>query len=185
MIKNILRIWFWEFVQNTPLIMAFTFGYQFFLAKNMYTALMIVLIGVGTGALLIRFTESRIDKSSPESWRETFTNMFFFSLAINLFFIYFNWIPGSPPLDILTGIAVGFLASISQAAAGKTSLSLQHTAALSVSFAVALLLIRGIIGVYAPLPAAILVNLPVTTLIVIIEYRSGFKPTGSEIKQPD
>lgn len=158
------------------MILSFTYGYDRLRIGAASSALPGILAGVTAGALLIRYTEKFINGSKTESWIETLTNILFFSLAIGLFMLYFSRIPAKLPLDLLSGLVVGTAASLFQAAAAKEKISGRHTLSLAVAFGAAVLLIRNFALAIPPAAGMLIINLPVTTIIVIIEYRNGSNP---------
>jgi len=161
----------WEFLQNLPLVCAFTFGRAALAEGNLAAALSITTGCALIGSLLIRYTEPAIRPGVVETWRETITNTVFFTTAVLLFIFYFSWNSGSLPLDLVLGVAAGLSASVLQAAAAREAVSPRHTLALAASFALALALIRLSTPGLPPFQGALLINLPVTTVIVSLDYR--------------
>ncbi len=181
MVRKLMHAWFWEYIQNTPLILAFTYGFAQFSEGDMVGAGRAILSGVIAGALLIRITESRIEGGEVESWRETATNIFFFSLAISFFIFYFSRTKQILHIDILSGIFTGILASVFQAFAARSWPTIRHTVSLAAAFAAAVWLIRTFALTQSPLPGALTINLAVTTVIVLIEYRgASSRSNGAE-----
>ena len=173
MAKKLRAAWFWEFIQNLPLVLAFTVGLDLFRRGSASQAAYLVFSFVVAGALAIRFTEPLIERGQRETWRETLTNVLFFNIAIGFFIFYFSRIPAIPLFDLLSGIITGTAASVLQASAAKEKPSALHTFSLAVSFGTAVLLIRYVALPLSPVSAALLINLCVTTIIVFIEYRGS------------
>jgi len=163
-------IWLVEFIQNFPLVSAFIFGYAHHAAGNAGMKLGSVLVGVVAGALLIRYTEPRIEPAPIEKPAETLMNIVFFSLAILGFITYFSWNFGSWVIDLALSLAAGGAVSALQARAAGAPPALRHLAAMTLSFATAALLIRFWALAAAPLTAALGLTAAATTVIVLVEY---------------
>lgn len=172
--NNILNIWFWEFLQNFMLVCAFTFGYTAYTGGNPAAAVGITIAFVGAGVFTIRFTEPAIRPGPLESRRETLTNLIFFSVAVIFFVLYFSWKRGSLPVDLLLGFFTGAAAAVLQARAAREAVSIRHLLALTIAFALALAVIRLFALPQPPLLAAVVINVPVTAVIVALDYaRNG------------
>ena len=167
-----LRAWTWEFLQNLPLFLAFTFGLQSSAAGDLTGALAAVAAGAISCALLIRWTERRIRPGPEEAPGVTLANIFIFGASSAAFVLYFSWNGGRPLFDAALGLAAGASASLLQFWAAGEPVSARHTFSLGAAGAMAILCIRFFVLDLPPFPAALILNAPVTTLIVLIEYRS-------------
>jgi len=169
-IKQLMQAWFWEFLQNAPLIMAFAYGFEKFRSGEILSAAGIGLLGAVTGALIIRFTENFIQPGKRESWRVTLTNVAFFGPAIALFSAYFSRVPANWLTDLIVGVCSGWLVSALQSWAAGESPDTGHSIAMAAAFSVAVLLIRQLVGAISPWTSILLINVAVTSVIVWIEY---------------
>lgn len=170
-IQNLARIWVWEFIQNLPLAAAFTTAVRFAARGDAALAWLTALTGSATGSLLIRITEPSIAPGEPETRLETAANFTLFSLAIGLFSQYFGSQAGGWPADAALGLLTGILASALQSRAARSPLSPSHTTALGGAFAAALASFRLWGTRIAPFPAAAVIAVLATSIIVWVEYR--------------
>lgn len=184
--NNTLNIFFWEFLQNFLLVCAFTFGNAAYIGGNPPAAVGITIAFVCAGVVTIRFTEPAIRPGPRESRRETLTNLVFFSIAVILFILYFSWNRGSLPADLLLGSFTGAAAAVFQARAARETVSIQHLFALVVSFAIALAVIRLVALGQPPLQAAVVISLPVTAIIVALDYgKVGSGSPGDSVNRTE
>ncbi|GAB4581462.1 MAG: hypothetical protein Fur0022_42090 [Anaerolineales bacterium] len=165
------RIFFWEFLQNLPLLLGFVFALQSLREQAWMGMLGFSFAGSVAGSMMIRYTENNIVPGAREPISVTFTNIIVFFLIAGLVSIYFSQPWGSWQIDILLGALLGAGTGYAQdIAAGQFKPGWRHILALSLAFIPALITIRLITGYFHPLFGGIFLNLLVTLIIVCIDY---------------
>lgn len=170
-------MFFWEFIQNLPLVAGLMVGIQLWQDAFVIAAVGVMLIGSLVGAILIRLTESRIvgrDQAGLHGGQEplavTLTNavlMFLFTLLLT---IYLTAVWSSIITDLLAGSLIGFILSAGQSKAANQPVSGRHSLAFAAAFPVTLITIR-LFSAQLPVAAGILVITAVVTLIItFIDY---------------
>jgi hypothetical protein len=171
-------MFFWEFIQNLPLVAGLMVAVQWWQAALLTASIGAMIAGSGFGALLIRLTEgnivSRNQPSSSSGSREpvsvTITNivlMFIFMLILTVY-LTADW--SSILIDLPLGGLIGFILSAGQSKAAGRAVSLRHSLAFTAAFPLALVTIR-ILSAGLPLLISILLITTVVTLIItFIDY---------------
>ena len=165
------KIFFWEFLQNFPLLLGFTFALD--KAKHNAWVLMFLssFFGSTIGSQIIRFTEPFILPGEREPVNVTITNMIIFFVTAIAMAVYFAQRWGSWWTDLCLGIFIGgFLGYAQDLAAGNNKIGFRHILALILAFIPALFAIRLLTERYTPLWAALLLNTMITLVIVLIDY---------------
>lgn len=166
----------WEFVQNLPLIMAFVAGVWLWTRRHQRLALICLVAGSISTALLIRFTLPYIH-GYHEKMAVTLFNMLSLCAILSLFTVYLgsearwnNW-----KTDAILGGLAAMLLAIGQgmASAGDPWLGIAlHAVALGLSAPVVLISTRTLKA--RPLPAALngalLITVMMTLIISILDY---------------
>lgn len=171
-------IFFWEFIQNLPLVAGLMLAIQLWQEAIVAVAVGAMLAGSLLGAVLIRLTESRIvgrgQSGGLQNGREPVTVtvanialMFLFTLLLT---IYLTAIWSSIITDLLAGGVIGFVLSAGQSKAAGRSISWRHSLAFAAAFPAALITIR-LLSTQLPVVIAILFITAVVTLIItFIDY---------------
>ncbi|NUM48719.1 MAG: hypothetical protein HUU38_28770 [Anaerolineales bacterium] len=165
------RIFFWEFLQNFPLICGFTYALALAKQENWLWMFLSGFAGSLLGSLTIRFTEPFIVPGKKEAIKVTMTNVIVFFVVAMLMSIYFaqkwgGWL-SDLALGILLGAGVGYTQDL---AAGQKKPEARHILALSVAFTPTLFAIRALNEIAPPLYASFVLNLMVTLIIIVIDY---------------
>lgn len=167
-----LKVIFWEFIQNLPLVGGFITGLEFWQQGRWGTAGICVALGSVLGSLIIRFTESKITKGQREPWRVTIANIAVMTLLMLLATAYLSARWSSWITDIVFGIAGGTIVGIVQGVAAKERIGIGHCVALGIAGAIGLVGIRALTDTL-PLEAGILiVTIVVTLIVVLVDYGS-------------
>jgi hypothetical protein len=179
-------MYFWEFVQNLPLVTGMMLALQWWQESQLFLAVTAMLAGSILGATLIRLTETYIlyggrpgetivegaEKRSAE--REplavTLTNMVIMFLIMLMLTLYLTAGWSSWLTDLLVGGLVGFTLSAAQSKAANEPVVLRHSLAFAAAFPVAILIIR-FLSTALPIVAGIFLITTVITLIITqIDY---------------
>jgi hypothetical protein len=172
-IRNAGKIFFWEFLQNYPLLLSFTIALNLAKQKEWLWMILSSFIGSVVGSLTIRFTESNIIPGEREPIMVTITNMIAFFVIAGVIAVYFAQRWGSWQTDVLLGVFIGGAVGYSQdLAAGKKMPGIRHILALIAAFVPALVAIRFLTELSTPLFASLTLNMMVTLIIVVIDYLS-------------
>lgn len=178
-----MKFWtaiFWEFVQNIPPITGFVTAVWLWRQQRKRIALICVIVGGITGALLIRFTEATIN-NIVEPISVTITNVIVFSLGMLLFTMYLgaegpsrcsNW-----KMDLVLGWGMGILIGVSQAlAAGGAHIlaTVVHSLAMALPIPLVLMGLRALMKNISTLPSAlthsVLLAIATTLIISLVDY---------------
>jgi hypothetical protein len=173
-----LTAFFWEFVQNVPVLLSFAAAVRWWAQEQRRKALAACVVGGSVGALVIRYTEAwKIGRPFMEAWSVTFVNIIGFSLFIFLFTIYLGskgrW--SNNTVDLILGALAGGGFALAQglAAPGAPIIGIVlHSVALATAAAVVLVMIRRLRAetFRAALMNAALITLVMTAIITLIDY---------------
>jgi hypothetical protein len=166
-----MKKFFWEFLQNWPVLFGFLLGYQYLQAGEFAACVLVVLTGSILGALLIRYTERFMVAGFEESARVTLGNVVVFAGGIGLVLLYFNRAEGNVITDILAGASLGLILSVTQSKAEGEKVSVPHTAAMMLAASAAILGIRHVFLEMPPLTGSAALNIMMTGIIILVEYR--------------
>jgi hypothetical protein len=178
-----MKFWmavFWEFVQNVPPMTGFVTALWLWRQQRKKIALICIVVGSVTGALLIRFTEATIN-NIVEPVSVTITNIFVFSLGMLLFTMYLgagglsrwsNW-----KMDLVLGWGMGILIGVSQAlAAGGAHILavVLHSLAMALPIPLVLMglraLLKNVRSLTSALTCSVLLALTMTLVIGVVDY---------------
>lgn len=172
---KVLHTIFWEFIQNLPLVAGFVQGMRFWAQGVIVGAIVCIAAGSLCGALLIRWTESRIVEGHQESLRLVIANIVIFSAIMFVLSAYFVVPWGSWKTDILLGVVGGGTAGIIQNLAGGAKFDIRHSAAFAASFPVGFIGFRILMLMDLPAWVIILViTTAITVIISLIDYSPMF-----------
>lgn len=171
------RIFFWEFLQNFPLLLGFTIALDEAKHQAWGGMLLSSLLGSLVGAQMIRYTEPLIVPGEREPVQVTRTNTMVFLITTVAIAVYFAQQWGAWWTDLLLGLIIGGMLGYAQdLASGQRKPGVRHILALMFAFIPALILIRLFTEIYPPLWSAFLLNSMVTLIIVLIDYSQTFIP---------
>jgi len=167
--------WFWEFLQNLPLVAGLLLGLEAWQAGRWGLAVGWMAAGSTVGALVIWATEARIVDGHRESARVVLTNVVVITILGVALVAYLSSAWSRWWTDLIGGAVGALLLGISQdLAAGPArvgGIDWGHCAALALAFGCTLLGVRVLM---ASLPLAFNI-LVVTALsaaaVVLIDYR--------------
>jgi hypothetical protein len=171
-----LKAILWEFVQNLPLIAGFIAALALWQQGDWWVAIICMVAGSTVGALVIRFTESKIVKGRHEPWRVTVTNIVVMTVLTFVLVIYLSTHWSSWKTDLLFGALAGVGIAVAQDLAAGDRIGIRHCAALGLSAPLALI---GVRVLSANLP--VFVNIPIiTTVATLIIGLVDYGPLSSK-----
>ena len=178
-----MKFWtaiFWEFVQNLPPMASFVTAVWLWRQQRKKIALICIVVGSVTGALLIRLTEATIN-NIIEPISVTITNILIFSLGMLLFTMYLGveglskW--SNRKMDLILGWGMGILIGISQALAtgGVHILAIVvHSLAMALPIPLILMGLRALLKTVDSLKSALarsaLLAGAMTLIIGVVDY---------------
>ncbi len=167
---------FWEFVQNLPVILFFVAAVWLWAQQQRGKALLCVLMGAVTGALVIRFTEP-LATGYEEPWGVTIVNIISFGVLQVPFIVYLSvethW--SSWRTDALLGGLAGVGLAVVQGLASQGSPLIGivlHSVALAVASMAILAGIRRLKDrtLASAIVGAGLIAVVMTLIISVIDY---------------
>jgi hypothetical protein len=171
--KEFLTIILWEFAQNLPPVVAFVVAAWLWQQKHKTAALICIVVGSAAGALVIRLTEMTRLYASVQPVAATITNFVFFCLAMLSIVVYLNakgrfnnW-----KTDIILGIVLGSLLSISQwiTSGGHIIANSIHALAMALPVPLILMTVRQLLKkAHSLISAAIYAVLLATVMTLVI-----------------
>lgn len=165
------KVYFWEFLQNFPLLLGFLLALEQSNQKNWLFMFLFCFFGSVFGSFAIRYTEPKITSGKLEPLSVTLTNLVSFSLIAGIVAIYFSQGWGNWMTDCLIGFGLGIVVGYGQdLAEGKKKPGVRHILALSIAFIFALIAIRYVAQVFLPVWGGIILTAVVTLVIVMIDY---------------
>lgn len=164
------RTFFWEFVQNLPLIAGFLLALDLWQQARPLPSLACMVAGSVTGSLVIWATEARIVAGHREPLRVIVTNMAGITFLMLVLAAYLSAGWSRWWTDLVAGLLGGIALGAAQDLAAGSSASLGHVTAFALSFSLGLVGVRMLSSVL-PLGATILVvTTTVTALICVMDY---------------
>jgi hypothetical protein len=177
-LDTFLVAFFWELVQNLPVLLGFAAAVWWWAQEQRSKALIASGVGGVVGALIIRYTESwKIGRPFMESWSVTLVNMVGFSLFLLLFAIYLaqeeRW--SNLTIDLVLGILAGGGFALAQGLAAPDAPVIGiilHSIALAFSASVVMVMMRRLKAqtFQMALVNALLVSVIMTAIITVIDY---------------
>lgn len=172
-----LNKFFWEFIQNLPLIAGLMLALQLWQDTLLLPSIIIGVTGSLLGALLIRITERKIvgdNRAGLQGTREpiavtiiNFVLMFIFMMGLAIYLSAF-W--SNMLTDLLVGTLIGVILSAGQSKAAGEAIAWRHSIAFAVAFPAALITIRFLSAVLPLTISILLINTIVTLIITYIDY---------------
>jgi hypothetical protein len=179
---KLLSVWFWESLENLPMILGFVIAARLW-EDRFTTGLAVLVVGMGLGVLITRMVEPKLHKAKHDvRWVSVSVNfMLFVSLAIP--FIYYfragtgwlNW-----KTDLLGGLAAALLLTLIQSThwTGLRSRMLLHGVAMMVAFPVIMIGLRSVIrmeGWGLSLLLTFFLTLFASLIITLIDYQEMYR----------
>ena len=164
------RVFFWEFVQNLPLVVGFLLGLRLWQAGNPWLAGVCIVGGSLVGALAIRATEARIVAGHREPLRAVLVNIAVMSALMLVVVAYLSAAWSRWWTDLLAGSLVGLALGAAQDLAARSPIGLRHGAAFALAFALGLVGVRILAAVCPFLISALVITSVVTVAISWLDY---------------
>jgi hypothetical protein len=168
---NFLKILFWEFLQNLPILTGFTFAFKFWQQDRLWIAIACIVAGGTAGAVLIALTEARKQAGYQEPRAVLLANIVSITMIIFLTVVYLaahwsNWLT-----DLAIGALGGAGLGIVQSLAARKRINGVHCVALGIASPLVLICIRWLLNIAWPVWANILsLSFLATVIISIIDY---------------
>ena len=161
-----LKVLFWEYLQNLPIFAGFVWGYDLWSQGRQELAVLCMAAGSLTGAALIALTESRKKAGHREPVAVLIGNSIVMTMIMLVMVAYLsahwsNWLT-----DLLIGILAGAGLGALQSLSAREKISLRHCIALGSASPLALISIRLILGLGWPDLVNILASAFLATLII-------------------
>jgi len=164
------RIFFWEFVQNLPLIAGFLLALDLWQQAKLMLSLACMVGGSVAGSLVIWVTEARIVAGHREPLRVVVTNVVAIALLMLVLAAYLSAGWSRWWTDLVVGLLGGIALGVVQDLAAGSPVSVGHATAFALSFSLGLAGVR-ILSAALPLGASVLVvTATVTALICLMDY---------------
>ena len=164
------RTFFWEFVQNLPLIAGFLLALELWQQARPVSSLACMVVGSVTGSLIIWATEARMVVGHREPLRVVLTNVAGIALMMLVLAAYLSAGWSRWWTDLFVGLLGGIALGVAQDLAAGSPASLGHATAFALSFSLGLVGVR-ILSAALPLGAsALVVTAIVTTFICMLDY---------------
>lgn len=169
---KLLQTTFWELAQNLFLVTGFMGAVELWQQGRWLPALLCMVGGSVAGALVIRFTESRIVAGHREPVRVVVANVLTMTFLMLVLTAYLSTGWSSWKLDLVAGALAGIVLGAVQDVVDRKMPSLKHCAAFAVAFPVALIGVRMLIYNLSLLWGVLVVSVLITLPIVVIDYDS-------------
>jgi hypothetical protein len=164
------RIFFWEFVQNVPLVVGFLLGLRLWQSGQPGFAVLCVVGGSLLGALAIQATEARIVAGHREPLRAVLVNIAAMSVLMLAVVAYLSAAWSRWWTDLLAGGLVGLALGAAQDVAARSPVGLRHVAAFALAFALGLEGVRLLASECPLLVSALIITSVVTAAISALDY---------------
>lgn len=165
--KRFWRAFFWEFIQNLPLLTGFMMALRLWPQGKLGMAVVCLLTGSVVGSLAIHLTESRIVEGYREPWRATITNMVVITLLMLLYAVYLSALWSRWWTDLFIGLVGGSGLRITQDLVSRSSLNLGRCALFGLSCAITLIGLR-VFSANFPMGLGILAATTVATVAIVL-----------------
>ena len=175
LLKEFGRVFFWELVQNLPLIAGFLLGLQLWQAGRPWFAGACVVAGSLLGALAIRATEARIVAGHREPLRAVLVNTAAMSALMLVVVAYLSATWSRWWTDLLAGALVGLALGAAQDLAARSPFGLRHGLAFALAFALGLVGVRVLAAACPFLVGLLVITSVVTVAIAWLDYGAGRK----------
>lgn len=160
-----LQAFFWEFVQNLPLITGAIVALDLWQLGRWEFAVACLVSGNVVGAFVIRVTESKIVEGHREPLRVTIVNIAVMTLLAIAFLIYFSQDWSNWKTDLVLGATAGLGGAVAQDIAAGTPIGFRHSVALGFAAPIVSIGIRVLVAATS-IPVSVLIITTVVTLII-------------------
>jgi hypothetical protein len=128
-----LKILFWEYIQNLPVLVGFAWAMRFWQKGNSIFAITCLFIGGATGAILIAVTESKKQAGYREPTAVLLVNIFGITILMFIVLVYLLAPWSSWWTDIMIGIVLGIGLAVVQSQAARKKINIAHSIALGIA----------------------------------------------------
>lgn len=171
-------MYFWEFIQNLPLVAGLLVAIDWWQAAMAIPSLVAMLSGSLLGAILIRLTERNIFNEdhmggligNREPIAVTVTNVVLMFLLMLILTVYLTAVWSNPLTDLAVGSLIGFGLSASQSKAANQPVSGRHSLAFAAAFPIALIILRTLSAALPISISILLITVVVTLIITYVDY---------------
>lgn len=177
--KNFLKIIFWEYLQNFPILAGFVWAFEFWQKGQAWQAVLCIGAGSILGALTIALTEGQKQIGYREPLSVMVANIagltaIMFVMLIYMAALWSNWVT-----DLCIGVLCGIGLGIVQSFSAKKIINVIHCLALGIASPLLLLCIRWLMNAdWSVWIDVLLLTLLATVIIGIIDYAPDeFNPT--------
>jgi hypothetical protein len=161
---------FWEFVQNLPLIAGFLLALDLWQQAKPLPSLACMVAGSVTGSLVIWATEAKIVAGHREPLRVVVTNVAGIAALMLVLVAYLSAGWSRWWTDLVVGLLGGTALGVAQDLAAGSPIGWGHATAFALAFSLGLAGVR-ILSAALPLGASVLiVTAAVTALICMMDY---------------
>lgn len=167
---KLVRMFFWESIQNLPLVAGFLLSLKMWQQGKQGTAVGCAVAGSIIGSAVIWATESRIVKEHRETMRAMVANILAIFLLMLLLTVYMSLQWGNLWSDLLVGLVGGIGLGVVQSLAVKSLVSVGHCTAFALSFALGLAGVRLLAAVFPVGVNILLITVVVSAVITVIDY---------------
>lgn len=166
-----LQAFFWEFVQNLPLVIGFAVALELWQQRRGLGAVAVMLGGSTLGALTIRATEAKIVAGHREPWRVVMVNILVMTTLMLAIIAYLQTGWSNWATDIVGGIGAGIVLGIAQSLAAGEPIGIRHCLAFACAFPPALIGTRQLFAAQLPILVNVLIiTAGVTFIITLLDY---------------
>jgi hypothetical protein len=171
LIMEFLKVIFWEYLQNLPLIAGFCWAFDLWQEDRFWAAISCIAVGGVAGAVLIALTESRKQAGYQEPRAVLLANIVSFSIIMFVMVVYLTARWSSWLTDLAIGALVGIGIGIVQSLAAKKKINIVHCIALGITSPLVLIGIRWSLNIGWSIWVNILLMCLLATLIIsLIDY---------------
>lgn len=168
---NFLKIIFWEYLQNLPIMTGFVWGLKLWQGGRYGVAAGCVILGSVVGAILIALTEGKKVPGFREPRSVLVTNIIVIIIIMLLVMVYLTERWSSWLTDLGVGILSGAGLAVLQSLAAKGKIGLIHCIALGTATPLVLISIRWLVSIGLSIWLNIaLLSLLGTLVISVIDY---------------
>lgn len=169
--KNFLKILFWEYIQNFPIIAGFIWAFEFWQKGQIWQAVICIGAGSVIGAITIALTEGRKQIGYREPIAVMLANIVGLTIIMFILIIYLAARWSSWVTDLFIGIVCGIGLGVVQSVSAKKKINVIHCLALGIASPLILFCIRWLLNANWFIWANILLLALLATLIIgIIDY---------------
>jgi hypothetical protein len=172
------RAFFWEFLQNLPLVAGFLSGFWLWQHGAPWLAMACMIAGSAGGSVIIWATEAKIVEGHHEPVRVVLTNIAVMALLMLAVTAYLAAPWSRWWMDLTLGLVGGVALGVVQSLAARAPVDGGHCVAIALALALALLGVR-ILAATLPLWANVLIVATMVTVAVVLMDYAPFGAGGA------